>query len=109
MKEINPMRLIPKREVMARVGVTYVTIWRWMREGTFPRSRVVGYQSMWFESEVDAWIADRPIRELKGDFPTKPQLRIGSEIERNTVKQNDSRKMKKSKRGNDLAGHFRTN
>src|SRR5262245_52800816 len=42
-------RLLTKPEMLARVRVTYPTIWKWMREGTFPRSRIVGNKSMWFE------------------------------------------------------------
>jgi predicted DNA-binding transcriptional regulator AlpA len=65
----NPnLRLIPKREVLARLGgVTYATLWSWMRLGQFPRSRQVGGRSMWVESEVNAWIASRPAVKLKGD------------------------------------------
>jgi hypothetical protein len=38
-----------------------------MRNGTFPRSRVVGGRSMWRSDEIDAWLAALPIRPLKGD------------------------------------------
>jgi predicted DNA-binding transcriptional regulator AlpA len=68
------MRLIPKREMLKRVGVSYPTIWRWMRDGSFPRSRAVGDRSMWIESEVDAWLADLPVRKLKGDAPANAGL-----------------------------------
>ena len=61
------VRLLSKPEVMDRVGVTYPTIWSWMRAGTFPRSRVLGGKTAWIESEVDAWIAALPVRRLKGD------------------------------------------
>ena len=33
----------------------------------FPRSRIVGGQSMWVSSEVSAWLEGLPIRPLKGD------------------------------------------
>jgi predicted DNA-binding transcriptional regulator AlpA len=61
------LRLLSKPEVIDRVGVTYPTIWQWMREGKFPRSRELGGRSAWLESEVDAWIINRPTRRLKGD------------------------------------------
>ena len=32
-------RLISKAEVLDRIGVTYPTLWVWMRRGVFPRSR----------------------------------------------------------------------
>jgi predicted DNA-binding transcriptional regulator AlpA len=60
-------RLISKGELLERVAITYPNIWQKMRDGTFPRSVVVGAKSMWIESEVDAWIAALPRRRLKGD------------------------------------------
>ena len=35
-------RLISKPEVLDRVGVTFPTLWAWMRAGVFPRSRDLG-------------------------------------------------------------------
>ena len=61
------VRLISKPEVLDRVGVTYPTIWLWMREGKFPRSRELGGKAAWIESEIEAWITARPTRKLKGD------------------------------------------
>ena len=60
-------RLISKPEVLDRVGVTFPTLWAWMRAGTFPRSRDLGGRACWLKSEIDAWIENRPIRRLKGD------------------------------------------
>jgi predicted DNA-binding transcriptional regulator AlpA len=60
-------RLISKPEVLDRVGVTYPTLWAWMRDGKFPRSRELGGKSCWVESEVAEWITSRPVRRLKGD------------------------------------------
>ena len=62
-------RLIYKPEVCDRVGLSYPTIWTYMRNGTFPRSRVVGGQVAWLASEVAAWIDGLPKRRLKGDAP----------------------------------------
>jgi predicted DNA-binding transcriptional regulator AlpA len=62
-----PRRLLTKREMLARVRVSYPTIWKWMRENKFPRARIVANKSMWFESEVDAWISALPMPALKGD------------------------------------------
>jgi prophage regulatory protein len=61
------LRLIPKREVLAIVGVTYPSLWTWMRAGKFPRSRIVGGQSMWLSTDIDQWLANLPRRALKGD------------------------------------------
>jgi predicted DNA-binding transcriptional regulator AlpA len=56
-----------KAEVVSRVKVTYVTIWNWMRAGTFPRSRKVGGKVMWFKHEIDAWMLGQPFSTLSGD------------------------------------------
>jgi predicted DNA-binding transcriptional regulator AlpA len=61
----QPSRLVFKPEVLDRVGVTYPAIWQWMREGKFPASREVGGKVAWLESEIDEWIASRPIRRYK--------------------------------------------
>lgn len=61
-----PLRLLSKREVCARVGVSYPTIWKWIREKRFPRARVLnGGKIGWIESEVEAWILNLPIQTLK--------------------------------------------
>jgi predicted DNA-binding transcriptional regulator AlpA len=63
------VRLLDKHDVCAIAGVTYPTIWEWMRGDNFPRSRVVGGKSMWLSTEVEAWLAALPVRPLKGDEP----------------------------------------
>lgn len=45
-----PTRLLKKSEVLAIVGVSYPSLWAWMRAGHFPRSRVVRGHSMWLSS-----------------------------------------------------------
>ena len=65
----KPVRLLSRREVMERVGVSYPTLWSWMRENKFPRSREIGGKVAWLESEVDKWITDLPVVQLKGDLP----------------------------------------
>jgi prophage regulatory protein len=62
-------RLLDKAEVLHITGVTFPTIWLWMRQGKFPRSRIVGGKSMWISSEIEAWLAELPLRPLKGDEP----------------------------------------
>jgi predicted DNA-binding transcriptional regulator AlpA len=63
----QPVRLLDKREILAITGVTYPTIWKMMRDGSFPRGRVVGGKSKWRSDEVDEWLEGLPIRRLKGD------------------------------------------
>jgi predicted DNA-binding transcriptional regulator AlpA len=48
-----------------RVGFTYPTIWRWMRESKFTMSFDVGGKTAWIEREIDAWLAGRPRSNLK--------------------------------------------
>src|SRR5665811_764206 len=63
----NPSRFIGKPEMLDRVAASYPTVWQWMREGKFPRSRELGGRSVWLEAEIEQWIVTRPIRPLKGD------------------------------------------
>ena len=76
-------RLIRKKEVLQRVGLSYPTVWAMMRGGAFPRSiRLTDGPSAkvaWIESEVDEWMDNRPRQRLKGDslLPEegKPKIR----------------------------------
>jgi predicted DNA-binding transcriptional regulator AlpA len=61
--------LLSKRQVLAIIHVSYPTLWSWMRQGKFPRSRVVGGKSMWLSTDIEAWLATLPVRKLKGDAP----------------------------------------
>jgi predicted DNA-binding transcriptional regulator AlpA len=63
------VRLLPKTEILDITGVSFPTIWAWMRAGRFPRSRVAGGKSVWRSDEVDAWLGALPVRKLKGDVP----------------------------------------
>jgi prophage regulatory protein len=57
-------------ELLGRIPINSVTIWRKMRDGTFPRARSLGRKMGWLESEIDAWLLSRPTTKLKGDNPT---------------------------------------
>jgi predicted DNA-binding transcriptional regulator AlpA len=69
LKKLNlpGQRLLSKPEVMAITGVSFPSLWAWMRKGAFPRSRVMQGKSMWLQSEIESWIASLPVRPLKGD------------------------------------------
>ena len=66
------MRLLRKAEVLEMVGVSYPTIWRWVRDGKFPAPRTIGATGAkdgavrWVEAEVCAWIEGLPKREYAG-------------------------------------------
>jgi predicted DNA-binding transcriptional regulator AlpA len=62
-----PPRLLNRDQVCELVNVTFPTLWAWMRNGTFPRSRVAGAKSMWLSTDVEAWMRALPMRRLKGD------------------------------------------
>jgi len=70
------IRIIRKPEMLRKTGMSYPTIWQWMIDGTFPRSREVGGRVGWIESEVDDWIARRPIAPLKGDLRSKARTNL---------------------------------
>lgn len=62
------VRIIRKAEVLRIAGdVSYPAVWTWMQLGTFPRARKVGGQTMWLSTDIDAWLANCPIRRIKGD------------------------------------------
>ncbi len=63
------VRLLDKNEVRAIVGVSFPTIWQWMRRGLFPRSRICRGRSVWRSDEIENWLARLPVRPLKGDAP----------------------------------------
>ena len=60
-------RLLNKNEVLSITGVTFMTVWSWMRAGKFPKSRVVGGRTRWVSTDIDAWLEGLPVRKYKGD------------------------------------------
>ena len=70
-KKAASTRLLCKTEVLAIAGVSFPTIWAWMREGKFPSARHMGVKTFWLESEVSAWIRGLPFREYKPLTPTE--------------------------------------
>ncbi len=55
-------------EVMARTGLSRVTIWRRVRAGTFPAPVQLGENSIgWPASEITAWLANRPRRTYSAE------------------------------------------
>jgi predicted DNA-binding transcriptional regulator AlpA len=59
--------LIDKREVVAITGVTFPSIWDWMRKGKFPRCHIVVGKSKWHAADIADWIDGLKQRPLKGD------------------------------------------
>jgi prophage regulatory protein len=54
-------RIIRFPELRKKIGgLSTVTVWRWEKEGTFPKRIKLGRNAVgWIESEVDAWIEQR--------------------------------------------------
>jgi prophage regulatory protein len=49
-------RFLREPEVLKRIGVSDVTLWRWQRKGLFPNRRRLGPNAVgWLEEEVDEW------------------------------------------------------
>jgi prophage regulatory protein len=68
--EVDPAdeMLLPKADVVARVGLSFVTLWSLMQRGEFPRDRVAGNSKIfWLRSEINAWIKSRPVRGYLAD------------------------------------------
>lgn len=61
-------RLLTRPQVEERVGLTVTTIYRKMRDGSFPEPVRISKRAVrWHESEIEAWIASRP--RATGDMP----------------------------------------
>lgn len=53
-------RILRRREVTSRLGVSSTTLHRLMRAGTFPRPVPLGARAVgWLAHEVDAWLDAR--------------------------------------------------
>ena len=53
-------RIIRKPELLETVGLSYPTVWRMEKKGSFPRRLQVGENSVgWLWSEVYGWMKER--------------------------------------------------
>lgn len=71
MSQSKKNRLISKGEVLERIGVSFPTLWAWMRVGRFPAAREMGGKVCWIEKEIDDWITNRPVKEYKPADPVR--------------------------------------
>ena len=54
--------MLRREEVQKRTGLSRSAIYRLMREGDFPLPHRVGQRAVrWRESDLDAWLASRPL------------------------------------------------
>jgi len=55
------MKLLRKPEVLALIGACNTTLYKWVKDGTFPAPvRLSSHFVAWREDEITAWIASRP-------------------------------------------------
>lgn len=58
--EKTELRILRRRQVEERVGLSCSTLYAGIAAGTFPKPIQLGAQSVgWLESEIDAWLRDR--------------------------------------------------
>jgi predicted DNA-binding transcriptional regulator AlpA len=67
----NQIKLLSGAEVLDIVGVSYASLWGWIKEGTFPPGRALSPGTKkgricWIESEVQTWMLSLPVRLPKG-------------------------------------------
>lgn len=61
MTEPGSDKLLTRREVESRCGLSRSTIYRLMRISRFPLPRRIGVKSVrWSQCEIEEWIASRP-------------------------------------------------
>jgi prophage regulatory protein len=61
-------KLIPFNDVRDRLGgISRTTIWRLCSQGSFPKPiHATAGRSLWLESEIEQWIADRAASRREG-------------------------------------------
>jgi predicted DNA-binding transcriptional regulator AlpA len=55
----NDEQLLTRRLLRKVVPVSDMTIWRWERDGRFPRHLIVNGRNYWLLSEVRTWLANQ--------------------------------------------------
>ncbi|WP_458370813.1 helix-turn-helix transcriptional regulator [Pseudomonas fluorescens] len=55
------MKYLSESQVLAQVGISRATLFRWQRDGYFPMRRKLGPKRVgWSLADVEAWFASRP-------------------------------------------------
>lgn len=56
----SPIKYLRLPELLALLGVSCVTVWRWEKQGHFPKRRKLGPRIVgWREDEILEWCASR--------------------------------------------------
>ncbi|MCF8809624.1 AlpA family phage regulatory protein [Xanthomonas campestris pv. campestris] len=53
------LRLLPIKDVRAKVGLSPATIYRQMQAGKFPKPHKVCSRSLWLSTQLDEWIIEQ--------------------------------------------------
>ena len=61
----EPIRFMGKAEVAALCNVSSVTLWKWVRQGVFPKGKEVGGKTCWRSDEITEWQNNRPDAHVK--------------------------------------------
>jgi prophage regulatory protein len=75
----QPERILRMRTVLERTGLSRSTLYRKMREGTFPNQvRISEYCCGWHESAINRWIADPAVYTKDKTAETVPESTMRS-------------------------------
>ena len=55
-------RYIDRKRLLQKVPLSYPSIWKRMKAGTFPAPFIDGQKNVWDESEIDSYLAALPKR-----------------------------------------------
>ncbi len=60
MSNLLSSRVVRRKELSKRLGVSLVTLWRWEREGRLPPRCSFGPNTVgWLEDDLEAWWAEK--------------------------------------------------
>ena len=95
----RPRRYIDKRQLLEKVPLSYVSIWKRMKSGEFPAPYVHGNKNNWDEDEVDSYLASRPRRDgypgiaasAKREFPEHLRKKLADKRSRRLARRKGAR------------------
>jgi prophage regulatory protein len=62
-------KILDHNQILDLTGASKVTIWRWERDGKFPKRVNLSENKVgWFEDDVAGWIESRPRGICQRDF-----------------------------------------
>ncbi len=67
-------KMLRAPEVMARTGLSRVTIWRRVKAGNFPAPLILGENSIgWTAQSIEDWLESRPRRTYGAEVAPEPE------------------------------------